>query len=132
MKKNLFILALLPFATPAQAAAPIEGKWKNPKGSVIIDVVPCGSATWCGRVAWASPKARADARKGGTATLVGTSLLTGLKATGPGSYRGRVLLPKRDMHATANVRLASANSLSVRGCVIAGMLCKEQRWTRVR
>jgi len=131
MKPLILLLALLPIAAAANAAVSIEGKWKNPKGSVIIDVAPCGAATFCGKVTWASAEAKADAREGGTRTLVGTSLLTGLRATAPGTYRGRVLLPKRDMHATAHVRTAGPNAISVKGCAIAGLLCKEQRWTRV-
>ena len=131
MKQLMLIFALIPIAGAADAAAPIEGKWKNPKGSVIINVAACGAATYCGRVAWATAKAKADARQGGTANLVGTSLLTGLRATGQGNYRGRVLLPKRDIHATAYVRAAGPNAIDVKGCAVAGILCKEQRWTRV-
>ena len=48
--------ALIPIASAA-AAAPIEGRWQNPKDSVIVDVAPCGAGTWCGKVSWASAKA---------------------------------------------------------------------------
>ena len=126
----ILTLALLPIASAAQAA-PIEGRWQNPKESVIVDVVPCGAETWCGRVSWASPKAKADAKKGGTGNLVGTRLLSGLKADGQGSYKGRVFLPKRNMHAGAIVRAAGSDVLLVKGCAVAGMVCKQQRWTRV-
>lgn len=131
MKRIILTFALLPLASAASATTPIEGRWQNPKDSVIIDVVPCGAGTFCGRVSWASPKARADARKGGTQRLVGTQLLTGLKPDGEGGWKGRVYLPKRNMHAGATVRAAGSNALLVRGCAIAGMICKQQRWTRV-
>ena len=130
MKRILTSLALLSLASAAQAA-PIEGRWQNPKDSVIVEVKPCGAATWCGRVSWASAKARADAREAGTANLVGTRLLTGLRADGKGGYKGRVFLPKRKMHAGANVRVAGGGTLLVKGCALAGLICKEQRWTRV-
>ena len=130
MKRIFLGIALLPLASAA-SAVPIEGRWQNPKDSVIIDVAPCGAGTFCGKVSWASPKARADARKGGTQRLVGTRLLTGLKPDGEGGWKGRVYLPKRNMHAGATVRAAGNNALLVKGCAIAGMVCKQQRWTRV-
>lgn len=121
---------LVPIASAA-AAAPIEGRWQNPKDSVIVEVKPCGAATWCGRVSWASPKAKADARRNGTENLVGTRLLSGLKADGNGGYKGRAFLPKRQMHAGATVRAAGRSTLLVKGCAFAGLICKQQRWTRV-
>jgi uncharacterized protein (DUF2147 family) len=130
MKRILAILALLPAASEA-ATVPIEGRWQNPKDTVIIDVAPCGEAIWCGEVSWASPEAAADARESGTANLVGARLLTGLRSDGKGGYTGRVFLPERKMHATASVRTAGADAIIVRGCLIAGLLCKEQRWKRV-
>jgi len=131
MKRLLTSLFLLPLASVASAAAPIEGRWHNPQDSVIIDVAPCGAETWCGQVTWANAKAKADASKGGTTNLIGTQLLTGLKADGRGSYKGRVYLPKRNMHAGATVRAAGNDVLLVKGCAFAGMVCKQQRWTRV-
>lgn len=131
MKRMILALALLPLASPALASAPIEGRWQNPKDSVIIDVAPCGSGAWCGRVSWASYKARADARKGGTQRLVGTRLLTGLRPDGDGGWKGRAYLPKRNIHANALIRTAGAGTMVVKGCLVGGMICKEQRWTRV-
>jgi len=130
MKRYLTSLALLPIASAA-AAVPIEGRWQNPKESVIIDVAPCGSGTLCGKVSWASPKAKADARKGGTPRLVGTRLLTGLKPDGGGGWKGRAFLPKRNMRANAMIRTAGGGTMIVKGCLVAQLICKEQRWTRV-
>ena len=130
MKRIFLSIALLTLASAANAV-PIEGRWQNPKDSVIIDVAPCGAGTWCGKVSWASPKARADARKGGTQRLVGTRLLSGLRPDGAGGWRGRAFLPKRNMRANALVHAANSNSIIVKGCLIGELICKEQRWTRV-
>ena len=129
--KRLFISIALASLASAAHAAPIEGRWQNPKDSVIIDVAPCGAGTWCGKVSWASPKAKANARKGGTERLVGMHLLTGLRPDGQGGWRGRAFLPKRNMHANAMIRSAGASTMIVKGCLVAQMICKEQRWTRV-
>ena len=131
MKKLLFAPVLaLSAAAMAQPVAPIEGQWTNPKGSVVIEVAKCG-AVYCGKVVKASPQAKADARQGGTPNLVGTNLLSGLKPDGKGGWVGRVFLPKRNMHATGTIRAVGGNQMSVKGCAIAGLVCKEQRWTRV-
>ena len=123
-------LGLALVALPAAAdALPIEGKWQNPKDSVIVDVRSCGAGTWCGKVSWASPKAT---RKADGRLRVGTQLLSGLKADGQGGYRGRAYVPRRQIHATAIVRHAGRDALIVKGCTLGGLLCKSQRWTRVR
>jgi uncharacterized protein (DUF2147 family) len=130
MKYFSLSFALLSLASAANAA-PIEGRWQNPKDSVIIDVAPCGGGTLCGKVSWASAKAKADARKGGTTSLVGTQLLSGLTPDGAGGWKGRAYLPKRNMHASASIKTAGATTLIVKGCAVAGLICKEQRWKRV-
>ena len=121
-----FALVALPSTA---AAAPIEGKWQNPKDSVIVNVTPCGAGTWCGRVSWASPKAK---RKADGRLRVGTQLLSGLKADGRGGYKGRAYEPRRQIRANATIRQAGRNALIVRGCALGGLVCKAQRWTRVR
>ena len=69
--KRIFIgLALAAAVTSAQAAAPIEGRWTNPKRNVVVRVAPCGPA-YCGTVIEASSKVKANARKGGTPNLIG-------------------------------------------------------------
>ena len=132
MLQKLAFAAALTLAVPtvAGAAAPIAGKWTNPKGSVVIQMAPCGPA-WCGRVVSATAKARADAREGGTGDLIGKNLLSGFKPDGKGGWSGRVFLPKRNMHATGTIRAVGGDALSVKGCALAGVICKEQRWRRV-
>ena len=128
--RQIFIGLALIGCGSAAVAAPIEGRWTNPKRNVIIQVAPCGGA-YCGKVAWASDKAKATARKGGTPTLVGAQLMSGFRPDGNGAYRGRAYDPKRGLHGTATIRPVGENSMEVRGCAFMGILCKTQRWTRV-
>ena len=132
MRRKLLSIALLFAALPAAASAPasVEGRWTNPKRSVVIDVAPCGPA-YCGTVVAASPKARANARKGGTENLVGTRILSGARPVRPGVYKGRAFVPRRNIHSSATIRQTGPNTMIVEGCALAGLLCKEQRWTRV-
>jgi len=76
-------------------------------------------------VSWATPK---NKDKGVTP---GTRVLSDLKPLGGGLYRGRALEPKRNISGSATVRQDGPNVMVVKGCAVMGLLCKEQRWTRV-
>ena len=133
MKRFFTLLALLLaslLSAPALAKASVEGRWTNPKRSVTIEVARCGQA-WCATVVAASAKARANARKGGTRELIGTRILTGARPVGNGVYKGRGFIPKRNISAPAIIRQRGPNVMEVEGCALGGLLCKEQRWTRV-
>lgn len=123
------IASLVLAAAPASAQA-LEGQWTNYKKNVVVQVERCGTA-YCGRVVQASEKAKAKAAKGGTPNLIGTQILTGLVPTGTGKFRGRAFVPKRNIHATATVRQVSDDVMQVQGCVLGGLLCDSERWTRV-
>ena len=127
-KAALFALA---FAVPATALAqePVEGRWRNPKNTVTVKIAPCGKA-WCGYVVEASEQAKQGAREGGTENLIGTRILTGLKKTSDGTFKGQAFDPKRNMHAAAIVTVVSPTVLSVKGCKFYGLVCREWRWTR--
>ena len=118
----LLFVATLPVSAAAQAA--LEGKWANPKHSVIVNVAPCGTAL-CGTISWASPN---NKDKGVTP---GKRVLSDLRPLGDGTYRGRALEPKRNISGSAIVRQDGPNVMIVNGCAFLGMICKEQRWTRV-
>ena len=129
MKMLALLTSLTLVAAPASAQA-LEGQWTNYKKNVVVQVERCGAA-YCGRVVQASEKAKAKARKGGTPNLVGTQILTGLKPIGDGKFRGRAFVPKRNIHATATVRQITDDVMQVQGCVLGGLLCDNERWTRV-
>ena len=124
LTKLAFVLlaALVPVSAQAQAA--LEGRWANPKHSVIVNVTRCGDAL-CGTVSWATAK---NKDKGVTP---GTRVLSGLKPLGDGLYRGRALEPKRNISGSATVRQDGPNVMVVKGCAVMGLFCREQRWTRV-
>ena len=135
MNMNRFISGLIAsaiLAAPAAASAkaPLEGQWKNPKGSVVVRVAACGES-YCGTVVEASAKAKATAKKGGTTNLVGTRILSDVRAAGNGTWRGRAFDPKRNIRAPATIRMIGSSTLVIKGCVIGGLICKEQRGTRI-
>ena len=120
-----FAFAAALAAMPVHAAAQgLEGRWVNPHHSVIVKVSRCGNA-YCGTVGWAND----NNRKKGVGP--GSRVLSDLKPQGGGIYKGRAFDPKRGVGGSATVRQVGPDVMLVKGCVVAGILCKEQRWTRV-
>lgn len=121
------IISLLLAAQAAAAPQPIEGLWKNPSGSVIMSIEPCGTLL-CGTVKWASAQAKADAAKG-TNQLVGANLLTNLKPKGA-AWAGRLFVPDEKIRASAKIQLVDPQQLKVSGCAMLGAVCRSQVWIR--
>lgn len=121
---SLAALALAAVPTAASSQTLLEGRWANPKRSVIVEVERCGDA-WCGTVNWASAKNREKGAK------PGTRVLSDLRPQGGGVYKGRAYEPKRNVSGSATVQQVGPNTMIVKGCAVIGLFCKEQRWTRV-
>ena len=129
--KLLFSLAALTgFAAPAMAQpSPFEGHWANPKKSMIVNVARCG-ADYCAVVVQASAKAQANARKGGTEHFIGTEILR-VRPAGEGLFKGKAFDPESNMHVSATITMAAPGVMDLKGCALFGMVCEQQRWTKV-
>jgi uncharacterized protein (DUF2147 family) len=114
-------------AAQAPPRAPIEGYWKNPIGSAIIAIAPCGNAL-CGKVVWASERGRREASKGAP-NLIGTTVLTGLKPTNE-HFTGTLFIPDDNIHVSAKLQPLGDRQLKLTGCAFAGLFCRSQIWTR--
>jgi uncharacterized protein (DUF2147 family) len=116
-------------AAPANAAQPVEGFWRNPIGSAIIRVAPCGNLL-CGTVVWASARGRAEVAKN-TSHVVGTTVLTAVKRAAPNRWTARLYIPDDNIHVSARLELESTTDLKLTGCGLVGLICRSQIWTRV-
>ena len=126
--KTIGILIALTATTPAAAAAPIEGHWKNPIGSAIIAIAPCGRFL-CGKVVWASDRGQREVSQN-TSNVVGMTVLTGVKAA-HGHWSGSLYIPDDNIHVSARLQLVSDRQLKLTGCGLFGLICRTQIWTRV-
>jgi uncharacterized protein (DUF2147 family) len=130
---GLFSLGVAPAAAQTKAegvASQAFGVWRNPKGSVHIDIRPCGAYA-CGFVIWANADAQADAKKGGTDKLVGLQLFRELSADAAGVWRGKVFVPDLNMTFSGTAVSTDGANLKAKGCLLGRVLCKSQTWTRV-
>jgi uncharacterized protein (DUF2147 family) len=123
------LAAALILVSPA-SAADVFGIWKNPKGSVQLDIRPCGAQV-CGHVIYASAGADADARKQTGKPLVGQQLLRDFRPD-KGGWKGKVYVPDLDRTFAGTARLLDDDRLEAKGCVLGGLICKTQVWRRVK
>ena len=119
------------FAASPAAAADVFGTWRNPKGSVQLDIRPCGAQV-CGYVVFASAHADADARKQTGKPLVGQQLLREFRPTDKGGWKGKVYVPDLDRTFAGTANLLDDERLEAKGCVLGGLICKTQVWRRVK
>ena len=124
-------LTLLFTASTATAAGnKSQGVWKNPSGSVHVRAEPCGKFM-CGVVVWANDKAIADAKKGSNKPLVGSSLFRDFKVVKDGVWRGRVFVPDIGKTFSGTITVLDENRLEGKGCLLGGIGCRSQIWTRI-
>ena len=124
------LLAAMAAPTQASASDAIEGIWKNRPNTLVVSIAPCGNA-FCGTVVQADQAAKDSVKKAGTANLIGTRVLTGLRKSASDTYTGDVFNPNLDIHAAGTITLVSPTVMIVKGCVFAGLICRQQHWTRI-
>jgi uncharacterized protein (DUF2147 family) len=121
----IILAAVIPSAASAQA--PVEGMWRNPSGTAIIAIAPCGNVL-CGKVVWASERGQREVSKT-TPRVVGITVLTGLKLV-RNRWTGSLYIPDDNMHVSARLEPLANRQLKLTGCAFAGLFCRSQIWTR--
>ncbi|HYG29333.1 MAG TPA: DUF2147 domain-containing protein [Allosphingosinicella sp.] len=124
----LFAVASFAGTADAQTQQP-TGVWRNPRNTVHVRIQPCGRAM-CGTVVWASPRAQQKAREAGTRNLIGAQLFRQLQPQGTGTWGGRVFVPDRARTVAGTLRVTGRSAI-VSGCIVGGLVCRSQTWTRV-
>ena len=126
-------------ATPVVAAEP-TGEWRIANGAANIRIENCGGALW-GVVSWEQVPGRDNqnpdpALRG--RPMLGVPILVGMKETtqqgwgGPPQQRweGHIYNAENGQMYSGNIRLVNPNTLRVEGCVLGGVFCGGQDWTR--
>ena len=141
----IFIVAIMSLvAFDANAAQPAEvvGVWLNPNGTTRVRISPCGPAL-CGNIVWL--KSSNDPRTGEPLTdrnnpdpanrnrpLLGLQIITDLKpGRDAGEWTAKVYSPNEGSTSDVSFFMEGPNSIKMEGCKLAGLLCRNQIWTRV-
>src|SRR5258708_293088 len=123
-------------------AADISGSWLTEGGTATVRLTSCGDAV-CGTIiALKQPndpetgKPQTD-RNNTNASLrnrpvVGMQIVLGMKPSGaPNKWSGRVYNAEDGETYTGNLTLQTPNTLRLEGCILGGLICQGQTWTRV-
>jgi uncharacterized protein (DUF2147 family) len=124
---------------PARAADPL-GTWLTGDKKGKVRIVNCGGAI-CGTLIWLqepidpdtkqpkTDKHNVDASKQGR-PLLGVPIVLSMKPNGADAWEGQVYNAEDGNTYSGSFTMTSANSAQLKGCVMGGLICKAQTWTR--
>ena len=134
--KCLFACAatvLLASGTAFAADPSVIGDWRVKEGYANIRIDNCGGKMW-GIVAWEKEAGKDNenpdpAKKG--RPILGMPILLAMAPTRPNLWEGEIYNSNNGSKYSANISLIDANTLKLQGCVLGGLFCGGENWTRV-
>ncbi|WP_371933256.1 DUF2147 domain-containing protein [Ruegeria discodermiae] len=132
MKKTILTAVTLVGFAAAAHADPVDGIWKTGTGDgggyLHVSIAPCGSAI-CGTIDNAF---NASGDEELNYEHDGKQMIWDMVPDGNGEYSGgKIWDPEADKTYKSKMSL-NGNTLTVKGCVAGGLVCKGQDWTRVQ
>jgi len=115
-------LVLWVCGAPCAIAADADGIWLRGDGNARVRIAPCADKL-CATNLWI--------RDTGGSEAVGDKLIMNVKPQSPGEFAGEAYDPKRNLTYSLTIKVGP-DSLTTRGCIIAGMICNTMSWSRVR
>lgn len=116
-------------------AADATGEWLVADQTARIAIAPCGDAL-CGTVAWTKTPGGLDENNPDPAKrgrpILGLEILQAMKPKGPNRWEGNVYNALNGKIYKAVLTLEGADALKMEGCVLGGLLCGGQTWTRAK
>lgn len=124
MKRTvLFLVAmLLPQLTLANAMSDARGVWMRSDGNARVRIAPCGKKL-CATNLWIRDTSKGEA--------VGDKLVMTLKPSSESTLKGTAYDSKRKLTYSMTLRV-TGKSLTTRGCVVGGLICKDVTWAPVK
>ena len=136
MTRILIAASVVLIATPSLAADAI-GTWQSEKaddgGYIHVSVAPCAhnAAKLCGTIIDAfndDPAAMDETR---AAELRGKVMIKDMEPSGATAWSNGTIWAPDDDETYASKMELDGDVLTVSGCVLAGLICRGQDWTRV-
>jgi uncharacterized protein (DUF2147 family) len=141
LRASAFVTASLGLISiaPAFAADPV-GTWLTGDKKGKVKIVNCGSAI-CGTLTWLAepndpqtnkPKTdinNKDASKQGR-PLIGVPIVLSMRPAGGDKWEGQVYNAEDGNVYSGSFTMSGSNTAQLKGCVMGGLICKGQTWTR--
>jgi uncharacterized protein (DUF2147 family) len=141
MRTATIAAVLLGVSLGTSLAADPTGTWRTEEGKATVRIAPCGPAL-CGTIIslkeandpdTGKPKIdknNADASLR-SRPIIGVLIVLGMKPSGTANkWSGQVYNAEDGKTYTGNLTLQDANTIKLEGCVLGGLVCKGQTWTR--
>jgi uncharacterized protein (DUF2147 family) len=132
--------AMLSLCIGSAVAADATGTWMTEGGKATVRIAPCADAL-CGTII--ALKEPNDPETGRPKTdknnadpsqrnrpVVGSLIVLGMKPNGANKWSGQVYNAEDGKTYTGAITLQGANALKLEGCILGGLICKGQTWTR--
>ena len=136
MALSLLLALFIPVyaaADPASVQSPV-GEWLVKDGTAHIRIVPCEKKLW-GVISWVNEpdtdKNNPDISKRGQPVL-GLPILLAMQPGDSGRWDGRIYNAQNGKIYDGNISLTSPDVLHIQGCVLFGLLCGSEDWTRLK
>jgi uncharacterized protein (DUF2147 family) len=139
---SLAVMALGAFDANAAQPADVVGVWLSPKANTRVRISPCGAAL-CGNIVWMqnpnnpqTGEPLTDRNNPDPANqnrpILGLQIITDLKpGRAPGEWTAKLYSPNDGNTRDATFLIDGPNGIKMEGCMLAGLLCRSQTWTRV-
>lgn len=134
MRVALTAVALLPALLGPASASPDSpvGIWMTEERDSKIRVVSCGKNV-CATILWAKTAGldenNPDPSLRGR-SIVGIDLSRDMKPDGKGGWAGSIYNPDNGKTYKATMQRKNEGQLEVGGCVLGGLLCGSETWSR--
>ena len=120
------------FGLSVAFAAEPTGEWLVADGDARIRIEKCGERYW-GVVSWERKPGidtnNPDPAKRGRPTL-GMPVLLGMAPVEANRWNGQVYNSENGKTYTAHISLSGPDTLNIEGCILGGLLCGSQKWSR--
>ena len=132
--RSLPSLWVATFLLPSLAlAAEPTGEWRVANGAANIRIDDCGGALW-GIISWEKqPGVDSHNPNPGERSrpTLGLPILRAMRPTKPGLWEGEVYNAENGQTYSSRISLTAPDVLRIEGCVLGGLICGGQNWTRV-
>jgi uncharacterized protein (DUF2147 family) len=126
-------------ARPA-SAGDLRGNWMTENGKAKVAIVSCGHAL-CGNIIAlketndpTTGKPKTDSNNPDAAKrdrpMVGVQIIIGMKPDATDKWKGQVYNAEDGKTYSGTISLVNGTTLTLQGCALGGLICKNQTWTR--